>query len=647
MQSIVVDILKSLDSPVNTPDNFFKSYFGKGADGALGTFTTFDGRHWTVGMDRCSEFYIKQKETAGALFSIGQRISLTPKEYNLIEDKVLKIACRVRSLIETFLDVFSNETLRRSLFHHLSAHQKIAVGRVCKQFNAMLPQGFSRHIYSKEKILPWEQYLRTDFLDVEKALQCFAEKLFQCLEKSSNIDAAFSPISIFFTIGMLLTCFKEHDKAILLQQLGLSHMSEGQFHTALHEIMREFDDDDCLISNALVLTKDIVIKEQFLSLLSKNYDITSFTSQTDEEFLIKINGWIKQITKGAIPQMLKSFDETTLAAFVNVAYFKGEWKEKFDASQTRLSPFFKENGSLIQRRFMNLELKEFKFFQSEKEEIFLELPYTRQDISCCFLLPPKGQQVSQFVNQFSLEKLNLLRNTTEKVKIGELSIPLMELKTALQAEELLLQAGLNMETPLDCFENRVLQSDSNLGQAQIAKKINHEALILFSEEGTIATAATIAALTAMGKPVHHHARFNRPFIFILMKGNYPFFMGVIKEGSSLKEQHSFSHMIVNPSSSPFGRDESAKLPELKYASTVLPKDTKNEEKIDFINRLARRKKEEGLIAIKTLTDGVLLRIIIEDDNEESIRELTAYIFNYSYSLFKRAASSADIFSRFS
>jgi serpin B len=73
-----------------------------------------------------------------------------------------------------------------------------------------------------------------------------------------------------------------------------------------------------------------------------------------EEVRSEVNSWVEKETKGLIKDLLPdgSVSSETLLILANALYFKGAWKEKFDASRTKKDDFFLLNGSSVQVSFM-------------------------------------------------------------------------------------------------------------------------------------------------------------------------------------------------------------------------------------------------------------------------------------------------------
>lgn len=64
--------------------------------------------------------------------------------------------------------------------------------------------------------------------------------------------------------------------------------------------------------------------------------------QQPAESLKEINEFVKEVTRGNIPQLLSSGDitSTTKIVLANAAYFKGSWASKFDAKDTKREIFY-------------------------------------------------------------------------------------------------------------------------------------------------------------------------------------------------------------------------------------------------------------------------------------------------------------------
>src|ERR1044072_2538492 len=79
------------------------------------------------------------------------------------------------------------------------------------------------------------------------------------------------------------------------------------------------------------------------------------------EVVNEVNLWAKTKTKGFIKELVpsSSVDNLTRLILVNALYFKGEWKEKFDASKTKDYKFYLLNRRFVKVPFMVSKEKQF------------------------------------------------------------------------------------------------------------------------------------------------------------------------------------------------------------------------------------------------------------------------------------------------
>ena len=93
---------------------------------------------------------------------------------------------------------------------------------------------------------------------------------------------------------------------------------------------------------------------------------------TEKNAVGEINSWVKDKTKGKIPQIIDNADNFW-AMIINAIYFKGAWENEFSTSLTKPDEFTNADGTKTQTDFMN-KTSWIPYAETKSAKI-IELPY--------------------------------------------------------------------------------------------------------------------------------------------------------------------------------------------------------------------------------------------------------------------------------
>lgn len=148
----------------------------------------------------------------------------------------------------------------------------------------------------------------------------------------------------------------------------------------------------------------------------------------------KINGWVANVTKDKIKDLLssESVSPKTIMVLVNAIYFKSTWKYQFDPSMTTKSEFHINSENSITIDFMNIE-QEFKYIDGMwalNGSMAVELPYSDPGVSMIFIKPGYDstfEGMLECVNKYPWKDITeRMRLTSMKVSIPKFNIAFKE-----------------------------------------------------------------------------------------------------------------------------------------------------------------------------------------------------------------------------
>ncbi|KAG8236022.1 hypothetical protein J437_LFUL015400 [Ladona fulva] len=238
----------------------------------------------------------------------------------------------------------------------------------------------------------------------------------------------------------------------------------------------------------------------------------------------EVNSWVNSTTHGHIPHIV-SADDVNEAKMIlsNAIFFQGFWAKPFNSTLTVTRPFYGDykqysgasSGSkeeeVVAEVPMMYQSGKFRLAYSDslKAQV-LELPYEGDLLSMLVLLPSKGVPLLELfatLQNYTMDSIFQILQTQNTFQPG-------------QDEE-------NEEENIDVFLPRFTLGVVDLFEAELGNlskltqmrsyvsKVIHRAEIKVAEEGTVASAATVATINNFNMPTVFRA--NHPFIFIVVE----------------------------------------------------------------------------------------------------------------------------------
>ncbi|CAN6460072.1 unnamed protein product [Victoria cruziana] len=235
----------------------------------------------------------------------------------------------------------------------------------------------------------------------------------------------------------------------------------------------------------------------------------------------EVNSWAESQTNGLVKELIPSGSVNNLTRLIlaNALYFKGAWKDKFDASVTKEGSFYPLSGESVQVPFMTSSKKQFiAAFPGFK---VLKMPYGQGEdkrlFSMYFFLPDERNGLHSLVEKVGADTDFINRHLPlNKVEVGQFMIPKFKVSYGFEASMVLKQMGLVL--PFSGEAELTEMVDSPLGNKLSVSSIFHKSFIEVNEEGTEAASATAAVVMLRSAmipqpPVDFIA--DHPFMFMI------------------------------------------------------------------------------------------------------------------------------------
>jgi serine protease inhibitor len=346
----------------------------------------------------------------------------------------------------------------------------------------------------------------------------FAVRLLKELRSSQSGGNIFiSPLSVSVALTMAYDGAGTTTKDAMAQTLGIEGMSDDEIKAGylnLLESLLKADSSVALNIGDSVWIKDSLapsVKTTFTDDLSKYYLSEVYTSPFDGSTVADVNSWISKATNGKIAKMVDKIDSGTVMFLINAIYFKGDWVDKFDESQTRKADFTTADGSTVQVDMMVRE-GSYAYYGDEKVKM-ARIPYGRDKIAMYVFLPAEGSSLEEFTSGLTGESLDAYLS---RLFVNKLNLQMPKLKLEygkVDLKDALTNMGMGI-----AFDQGAADFS---GIADVAPDrlyiqfVDHKAVVEVNEQGTEAAAATNVGIGVTSAPVTTSFVVDRPYMFVI------------------------------------------------------------------------------------------------------------------------------------
>ena len=365
-----------------------------------------------------------------------------------------------------------------------------------------------------------------DLASVTSANTEFGFKLLQDLRKRKpNTNIFISPLSISIALTMTFNGSVGETARAMAEVLEIDMLDRNAVNRSNMRLRESLSSRgpkvEISIANSIWSRQDVELNPDFLEQNRQFFEaeIASLDFAASHATEI-INEWVDTNTNGKIEKIVDEIDPLTLLLLMNAIYFKGNWQEEFDKSQTREEVFYLSDGSTKPVQMMHRE-GAYPYFRGTNFEA-ARLPYGDGDISMYIFLPNRNSSLNEFLDGLNAENWKNWLPQFSPVRIDSMMIlPRFKLEYEVHLNEPLKALGMEI-----AFSGGA--DFSGMGHGLFISEVRHKTFIEVNEEGTEAAAVTVVALAESAPPVF---RVDRPFFFTIYdaKTRTMLFIGIVTE----------------------------------------------------------------------------------------------------------------------
>ncbi|AUT03721.1 proteinase inhibitor I4 serpin [Nostoc sp. CENA543] len=322
----------------------------------------------------------------------------------------------------------------------------------------------------------------------------FGFKLFQEISKQEdNTKNIFvSPTSIAIALSMTYNGASGSTQQAMAKTLELQGINLPELNSAyasLHQLLKNPDQNVQLqIANSLWANQNASLRPEFIQKAKDFYQaqVTSLNFQ-DAATPKTINKWVKDNTKGKIDSIVDKIEPNQVLFLVNAIYFKGQWSEKFDVSQTKSQPFYISSTQQKQHPMMS-QKGEYKYYENEQFQA-VSLPYGQNGkVSLYVFLPKPNSNLKAFSQNLNAENWDKWMSQFRQ-REGSIKLPKFQTDYDITLNDALKALGMG-----EAFTEQA--NFSGMGKNLAISQVRHKTFVEVNEEGTEASAATSVGIVA-------------------------------------------------------------------------------------------------------------------------------------------------------
>ena len=356
-----------------------------------------------------------------------------------------------------------------------------------------------------------------------------AELLRRCREEGSN--TLVSPLSVILALGMTANGASEDTLREMETVFGMSRETLNAWCKGAMETYADLGGStETNLVNSLWYDDAMELSEDFADFCRRHYgaEIRAQDLQAPEAARI-VNDWIKEATRGLIPQAVDSFSDDMVLALINAIYLKNVFETPFETpAEEWYMDFTAENGKVSHPFGMSNGTRSELYVAGETGRGVV-LPYDDGRLGLLLMLPDEGISLTDYLASWDADTVRELLEGSRKRPV-KLRVPRFEIEWSDSLRESLSAMGMpGAFTPEADF--RLLGSAD--GAPLYLGDVLHKTVLRVNEKGTEAAAVTVV-MVAMGAFLPPadlvELVFERPFVcgIVDLETGAPLFLGTVE-----------------------------------------------------------------------------------------------------------------------
>lgn len=362
--------------------------------------------------------------------------------------------------------------------------------------------------------------------------QFFTEGSAEFLASHNNDNALWSPINAYIGLSMLAEITDGDSRKEILDLFGVSDIEtlRSQVSAVWESVYEDDGNEICTLANSLWLEDGLNYNQDDMNNLAYHYYASVYQTDLGSDSANKsIGNWLNKNTGGMLKDRTDKIDLSpeTILALYSTLFFQAKWSDEFNSKNNTDAIFHGLNGD-TNVTYMNKKLCQmYYYWHDDYSAVALSL---KNGSTMWFILPDEGKTTANILNDGAYGEMISSGDGEEgwqnkKYMKVNLSVPKFNVSSTVNLKDGLNKMGVTKVFDMESSDFTAITSDSPV----YISAVNQSARVEIDEKGV--KAATYIEIPGCGSamPPEEIIDFvlDRPFLFVITKGNLPLFTGVV------------------------------------------------------------------------------------------------------------------------
>ncbi len=385
---------------------------------------------------------------------------------------------------------------------------------------------------AQEKILYNRLKVMNQIAGYSEKYNALAVKVMRYFSDDLAGNMVFSPFSIIMLLSIVADAVSGETKREVMDILG-SDLDYENYRNMISTMQGVFADEithdpgekQHKTGSHVISANAVCVQEKIKDSITPGYEkrLSSYGGRlfASKDIVKDVNIWVKENTKGMIPEVADESMSRMLLCMMNAVAFEADWAKKFDEDDIYEDDFMNADGSVSEVSMM--KSTEHIYIENDFYTGFVK-PYKGLEYSYMALLPKEKSPSFMKRSMENLDFSKLLREVTDT----KVYVKMPEFKYDFGKELTSLFKNMGVQTLFTPQADFTPMSSEWLEMESIL----HKAHIEVNRKGTKAAAVTMGALCFGCLPMteeYKEVTLNRPFIYAIIHNEtgLPVFAGVV------------------------------------------------------------------------------------------------------------------------
>ncbi len=362
--------------------------------------------------------------------------------------------------------------------------------------------------------------------------QFFTEASAEFLSSQNNENALWSPINAYIGLSMLAEITDGDSRKEILDLFGVSDIEtlRSQVSAVWESVYEDDGNEICTLANSLWLENGLDYNQDTMNNLAYHYYASVYQTDLGSKSANKsIGNWLNENTGGMLKDRTDKIDLSpdTILALYSTLFYQAKWSDEFNSKNNTNDIFHGVNGD-TNVTYMNKKLCQMNYYwHRDFSAVALSL---KNGSTMWFILPDEEKTTADVLSGGAYGEMISLGDgedgwQNKKYMKVNLSVPKFDVSSTVNLKDGLGKMGVTKVFDMESSDFTAITSDSPV----FVSAVNQSARVEIDEKGV--KAATYIEIPGCGSPMPPEEIIdfvlNRPFVFVISKGNLPLFTGVV------------------------------------------------------------------------------------------------------------------------